>query len=181
MKHHILAAALTLATTAAMAAPVPVALQGGPDNFTATIRMNHTLAGAFSDEYFITFDGPALVNGQLSATFRPLQQAVNQIVFDDVELDGVDFTTGTRASLTTVTHFALLAPVATNGGFLLRVDGCAGACDGQQQAGTAITASYSGTLNLQRVPEPASLALVLGALGAAGVAGRRRGARSRPA
>jgi len=91
MTRTLLAAALlAVASTTAIAEPVILKPTGGPDNFSVVLGRTHTTTGAFYDEYFILFDGQALVNGQLIAIFQPEQAAMNRIRFKDVELDGVD-------------------------------------------------------------------------------------------
>jgi hypothetical protein len=182
MKRQLITAAL-LAATGALAAPspTPLALTGGPDNFTATLRVNHSAAGPFVDEFFIAFGGWGVLNSQLTSTVSTSYLATNQILFTDVDLDDFDFTITSRFGATTSTHIARLTNVLADGGFLLRVEGCAGACDGSPSYQNRISASYSGTVNVMRtaaptqnVPEPATLALTLAALGAAALARRRR-------
>ena len=190
------AALLAAATSTATAEPVTLQPLGGPGNFTVVFGKTHTSAGYFEDEYFIPFAGPALANGQLIAIYQPSQAAMNRIRFKDVELDEVDLDLSTvdmdvPGIPPTVMEFAqIVNPIPTDGGFLLTVAGCAGANCGRggndgnnginrrSSQAEIVTASYSGTINLrvaptQNVPEPASLALVVAAIGAAGLARRR--------
>jgi len=124
---------LALAASTATAEPVTLQPQGGPGNFTVVFGNTHTTTGAFYDEYFIPFDGQALVNGQLIAIFQPSQAEMNRIRFKDVELDGVDLDLSSvevnlPGAPPTVMELAQhVAAIATDGGFLLTVSGCAGA------------------------------------------------------
>ena len=198
MSPHAMTRALFLvALLAAVASPAtaePVTLQpdSGPVNFSVVFGRTHTTMGAFDDEYFIPFDGPALVNGQLIAVFQPAQSAMHAIRFTAVELDGLEMdltSIKVQGQLPTVTVLAPhIAAIPTEGGFLLTVSGCAGGnCrngDHQNRQADSVTASYSGTINIRKlqvqdVPEPTTLALLLAGLGGAALA-KRRGETRRP-
>jgi len=180
MTRTLLAAALlAVASTTAIAEPVILKPTGGPDNFSVVFGRTHTTTGAFDDEYFIPFDGQALVNGQLIAIFQPGQGAMNRIRFKDVELDGVDLDFSSvkvdvPGAPPTVMELAQhIAAIRIDGGFLLTVSGCAGAnCGngndnrndgsngsngnndkvGKTSLAEIVTASYSGTINLVAAP-----------------------------
>lgn len=174
------AGAIALAASAAIAGPLQTqSLSGGPINFTGFIADTLTTPGNFSDTFTFTLPAPSIANGQVITIFDIASAASQQVVFNTVTLtSGLDvytFTKGTDiVGSTNVTRFSFLAdnPVGTS--FTVQVDGCAGLCDGSNQTG-AIAASYSGTFNITRViPEPASFALVLAALGGIGITARRR-------
>jgi len=179
LKTSALALTLALAAPFAQAAPIPLALSGGPTNYSATFSSNKTAAGNFSDQFIFGLGGQGLINGSLIAIFSQANRASQQIVFNSANVNSLGFVSEPDdIDMGDVLRVSFLLDSLASGDLLLTVNGCAGACDGVQQRGSPISASYSGTLNVTRtVPEPGSLALALTslvALGGVGVTARRR-------
>ena len=75
---------------------MPLALLGGPDNFTARLRENHSSCRLLRRRILHRVRRLALVELQLPPTVSTAQLATNQIVFTDVDLDDFDFTITSR-------------------------------------------------------------------------------------
>ncbi|MBO9689507.1 FxDxF family PEP-CTERM protein [Roseateles chitosanitabidus] len=175
-----LAAALAAGAVAAQASVVTaeqtVALQSGTNANTLTAGFStvHTVAGEFVDTFTFTgWNFQSWVNGSLTTIGST---AMLDIDFVTATLNGVSY----KFSVTPMgrnpdgIEQGNLANFATNGPLVLTVHGYAGS---GLAAGTAINASYSGTVNVTKIPEPASMALAgLGLLGVIGV--RRKAAKA---
>lgn len=169
IKPTILAVALALSTASAFAEnhvfDVPLIGPGPQGNYTAGFEVQHLVAGAFEDTITFTPSVSGLLKGSLITT------GVNRF-------DNINFTSGAVNGVA----FAF-SPVGANewgftnlafgaGPLVLKLFGIAGPA---LAAGTAIGATYSGTLNVSAVPEPETYLMLLAGLGLFGfIASRRR-------
>lgn len=175
-----LAAALAAGAVAAQASVVTaaqsVALQQSStaNTLTAGFSTVHTVAGEFIDTF--TFTGwsyQSLFNGSLTTIGST---AMLDIDFITATINGVSykFTVTSYGRNLDGIEQGNLPNTAMDGPLVLTVHGIAGS---GLAAGTAINASYSGTVNVTKIPEPASMALAgLGLLGLMGV--RRKTAKA---
>ena len=175
-----------------------VANENGPD-LTAGLsspggsnNVTFTKPGSFEHLFKFSFNGKGWLNGQVLHVARKDLKATQGVTFDDIyflaadksPIDDLDFSLRVReradaqTGLTTVTTKATTGLLEVTGDFYLYVSGWAG----DETSGTFDTSySYSGHINLTpqtQVPEPASLALVLAALGGAVWARRRNSSRT---
>ncbi|MDH0868377.1 FxDxF family PEP-CTERM protein, partial [Mitsuaria sp. GD03876] len=173
------AAALGAASlTAALAAPVTaaqsVALQQGAtaDTKTAGFSIVHSVAGEFIDTFtFSGIDRWGMVNASLTTIGM---SAAFDINFVSAVINGAtySFSRTKMGNFNNALEIAALPDVRLSGPLVLTVRGYAGQ---GLAAGTAISASYSGTVNVTQVPEPGTLALaVLALLGGGLILARRR-------
>ncbi|MYN15851.1 PEP-CTERM sorting domain-containing protein [Rugamonas sp. FT107W] len=138
---------------------VPVVLNGTPTTgYSAHFGVDHSVIGAFTDVFtFSPAVGPSLVN----AWVQTMNLGGNHnIDFYSADLNGhsLSFTpTGTAES-------GMLDPTWISGTLVLTVYGMS----------NNVSASYSGTLNVDPVPEPETYIMMLGGLGILSYLGRRR-------
>lgn len=174
----LVAAAVSSAQAAPVTASQSVALQSGTtvDTKTAGFTINHLVAGEFVDTFTFTgMDRWGLVNASLTTS---AQQARFNIDFVSATVNGrtLNFTRTALGTFQNGFEFGRMDDYLLSGPLVLTVRGYAGQ---GLAAGTAISASYSGTINVTQVPEPGSLALAaFGLFGMGVVVRRRRAART---
>lgn len=157
MKHFVIAvmvATLAVVATDARAnniGPLDISLSGG----TATFDAIHTDNSPFTDTFNFNVSGSVLANASLVTIGFNAGQNIN---FGSVTLNGQSLfmigSGGQYETAFTPWNYSLTGPLQ-----LL--------VTGTTDAGNGVNASYSGTLNVTSVPEPASL-MLLGA-GLAGI------------
>ena len=140
--------------------------EGTPGSFSAAFGLTHEAAGAFTDTFTITGSTSGFVSASLvTIGFMP----ETNINFTSVTLNGLPLiVTGGGMGV----EVAALPLSAFSGPLTLVVTGTAAPT---LAVGTAIAASYAGTVNVSSpVPEPESYALLLAGLGVVGLLSRRR-------
>jgi len=143
-----------------------VNLGGSATELSAAFGVTHHEMGYFVDTFtFTPSDGPLFVNASLVTLGYTPATDVN---FFFANINGVDLTLYSPATF----EYGYMLPTPITGPLVLTV---IGTITGYDAVGPA-SASYSGTLNISPVPEPAGYALLLAGLGVAGAAGlgRRR-------
>lgn len=194
LKNAISAALLALSLSAASAAPLLFDgtlvsngagqdLTAGLSSETGSTQVTFVQAGAFAHLFKFKFEGTGQLNGSLDHSAAVGSWARQGIEFDEIyfrdsanqRIFGSDFEIFVDDVGTTKFTFAASDVVWVTGDFYLYVSGFAGLGEGEGAY------SYSGVLNLTPktdVPEPASLVLVLAALGAAAWVRRRNASRA---
>lgn len=180
IRHLGSALLLALASSVALASPLlsttnVTLVADAAGGLSAGISKTHTVAGLFTDTFILNgVSGFALLDGILQTAGGP---ATTDIDFFSATLNGVafDFTkTNFQAGNTLYIDFSEIGAFAEQGlssPFTLVINGRAG--EGLAD-GSRINATYSGTINANDVPEPASAALALVGLLGAGLVTRRR-------
>jgi hypothetical protein len=195
LKNLFSAAFLALSLSVASAAPVlfngTLVSNGAGQDLTAGLSsetgsqfVTFTGSGAFEHLFKFSYTGSGMLNGLVQHTGSINSWATQGISFDEIyfldanqeKIAGSDFTVDTFSDGTTRFTIVFSELLAVTGDFYLAVSGVAG---GEGVSGGSY--SYSGLLNLTpqaQVPEPASLALVLAALGGAAWVRRRNASRA---
>lgn len=170
----LLAAACAWASAASPTYDVALVGPDGKGNFSAPLEVSHVLAGSFTDTFsFGTLAQAADISGSLITYGSSPAQDID---FISAHLNGVplSFTKSTSAGVPEARERGYLgsSPFAAGTPLLLTVTGLAG--EGLAQ-GTAIAASYSGTLVITpAIPEPGTYALLLAGLATVAWVARRR-------
>jgi hypothetical protein len=163
------AAALALASGATWAENIDqtvTLVSNVPNSWSAGFSATHQSSGSFTD--MISFTPDIALIESVSASLITISQS------PQTDIDLVSATLGGQAltlSPTGANEYAFLNPTNLSGPLVLTVVGTAGAT---LDAGSAINATYSGTLNVTAVPEPGTMALLLGGLGVVGFVARHR-------
>ena len=125
--------------------------------------MRQSIAALYQIFTFTGATGAFVEAALVSIGFFP----TDNITFSSATLNGRSFT----ITSTGITEVATLGTGAFSGPLTMTVTGVAG---GSLPVGTAIAASYGGTLNVSPVPEAGTLAMMLAGLGIVGALGRKR-------
>jgi len=170
----LLASALSAHAGPVVSGPGAVTMvQDGLGGASAGISHTITVAGDFTDVYQLAgLSGWAIITSSLMTSGKN----TFGIDFFSASINGVEFSLTQTAGggIADFTERGNFDGTDLGAPFTLVVKGHAG--DGLAD-GTAINATYSGSVNMSAVPEPASLALAAIGLCAAGVATRRRKSR----
>lgn len=138
---------------------IPVVLNGSPAaGYSAHFGADHSAIGTFTDVFtFSPAVGPSLLN----AWVQTMNLGGNHdIDFYSADLNGNALT----FTPTGVNEAGWLDPTWVSGPLVLTVYGIS----------NSVSASYSGTLNIDPVPEPETYIMMLGGLGILSYLGRRR-------
>ncbi|WP_028102959.1 FxDxF family PEP-CTERM protein [Pseudoduganella violaceinigra] len=168
MKPSSFAMGLLLAAAAAAQADdltTNVSLGGSAAELSAAFGVTHIEKGSFLDTFnFTPSAGTYMVDASLvTIGFTPAAD----VTFTAASINGIGMTlTGPG-----IFEYGYLVPTAISGPLVLTVFGYV---DTPDAIGLPASASYSGTLNISAVPEPAGYAMLLAGLGVAGLASRRR-------
>ncbi|MES2164105.1 MAG: FxDxF family PEP-CTERM protein [Pseudomonadota bacterium] len=138
---------------------INITLSGDPiGGYSAGFYANHVVAGTFTDVF--TFS-PSIGFSMVDVWIQTMNlQSRHDIDFTSADLNGnaLSFTPNGAA------ENGWLDPSLVSGPLVLTVSGIS----------KSITASYSGTLNANPVPEPDTYIMMLGGLGILSYLGRRR-------
>lgn len=169
LKNLLVAGLLAAGASAAFAeninqsvALVPAA--GQPGSFSAGWGVTHLQAGVFTDTF--TFTGGTTAGFVSSALVSIGFSPNTNINFTSATINGQAYSLTTGAL-----ELAQFNLAAFNGPLSIVVTGVAAPTFA---TGTAIAASYAGTVNVSPVPEMETLAMMLAGLGVVGTVGRRR-------
>jgi len=168
LKPFVLAAALAFTAAGAYAEnnvfDVPLSGPSPDGTYTAGFSSVHTVAGSFVDTITFTPTVSGFLNGSLVTTSSNPATDIN---FTSGTVNGVAF----NFSPTGSNEWGFTNVAYGTGPLVLKLFGIAAP---SLAAGTSITASYGGTLNVSAVPEPETYAMMLGGLGLIGFLARRR-------
>ena len=138
---------------------VGVSLYGTPaTGYSTNFGLTHLVVGSFTDVFtFSPSVGPSLLNAWV--------QTMNLGGNHDIDFVSADLN-GNALTFTPTGGFesGWLDPTWVSGPLVLTVNGIS----------NSVTASYSGTLNIDPVPEPETYLMMLGGLGILSYIGRRR-------
>ena len=170
IKPLILATALAFsgfAATSSHAADFVVDL-GAPSaqgEYSAFFGNTMKVAGAFMDSFTFTPDVTGMAAGSLTTIGFTNSSNLD---FSGATLNGVAFTLGAGG----LGHnFGFTGLIPTTGSLIVKVWGIAAPA---LAAGTAISASYGGSMSVSPVPEPETYAMMMAGLGLVGFMARRR-------
>lgn len=163
MRAAAVTAALMLSMASASAATTISLTEGPPGQYTGGWNVTHS--GAFTDTYYFLPQLPSSIVSSVLSTIG--FTATEDINFTSVTLNGHLLTLASDGQA----DFAYTsAPLWLSGPLTLVVAGTSGS-----------NASYSGTINMTVVPEPDTIALLVGGLGLVGLVARRRQKELTPA
>lgn len=158
LTHLALASAMAVGSAGALAAGGPIDLSSGSAGFSST-----PTAGVFSDVYTFSLAAAGFATSSITSAVAGTQDVDFTSIFITGPSGVFNFT---RMMNDPFEVWTVSTPLLAAGAYTLTLNG----------TNSASIGSYGGNIGVSPIPEPGSLALLLGGLGVMGYVAKRRSA-----